>query len=428
MDSIKVKTPANRYKAIADAIRKKNNTTELMHPADMPKAILDIVGGITFNIAYGETAPEDTSKLWIKANEPENVSVGSDIEGVESIGYMDVTLPESLSDISCAKVGNNVYIFGDSSAIYKFNMETNEFTKLTATYTYYDGVGVAVVGTKIYLFAGQYYSSYYRNTTGIYVFDTETETITTVANFSSKQAYMSCVAVGNKIYIFGGNYNVGGSVYFEDAIYVFDCDTHTLTTLVAKLPFACGRMGSALVGNKIYLFGGKKSESTPYYTDKICVFDIETLTLTQIETVLPTALCQMGCGVIGTKIYLFGGKSSDGTSTIYVFDTETETITTLDTTLLITLYGMGTVTIGNKIYLFGGWGDSYTIKVFALTHELAKGDIEIQSGLLNNKFKLINTDNAGVEIGVENVFIGNDSNEAELCEAYLHNGIDWAVI
>jgi hypothetical protein len=26
------------------------------------------------------------------------------------------------------------------------------------------------------------------------------------------------------------------------------------------------------------------------------------------------------------------------------------------------------------------------------------------------------------------VYIGNENNEAELCEAYLHNGTDWVVI
>jgi hypothetical protein len=40
-----IKSPTERYKAIADAIREKNGTTELMHPADMPQAILDIVSG-----------------------------------------------------------------------------------------------------------------------------------------------------------------------------------------------------------------------------------------------------------------------------------------------------------------------------------------------------------------------------------------------
>lgn len=47
MDSIEIKSPTERYKAIADAIREKNGTTELMHPADMPQAILDIVSGGT---------------------------------------------------------------------------------------------------------------------------------------------------------------------------------------------------------------------------------------------------------------------------------------------------------------------------------------------------------------------------------------------
>jgi hypothetical protein len=64
MDSIEIKSPTERYKAIADAIREKNGTTELMHPADMPQAILDIVsggGGVTYtNIVYNE---DDTITL-----------------------------------------------------------------------------------------------------------------------------------------------------------------------------------------------------------------------------------------------------------------------------------------------------------------------------------------------------------------------------
>lgn len=41
--------------------------------------------GVKLNLAYGATPPEDTSKLWVKANEPTNVKVGSNIDGVESI-------------------------------------------------------------------------------------------------------------------------------------------------------------------------------------------------------------------------------------------------------------------------------------------------------------------------------------------------------
>jgi hypothetical protein len=92
---------------------------------------------------------------------------------------------------------------------------------------------------------------------------------------------------------------------------------------------------------------------------------------------------------------------------------------------------MGSASIGTKVYLFGGIRSSVylnTINVFDITHELAQGNIELQSGLLKNKFNLINTDNAQLQIGVENVYIGNENNEAELCEAYLHNGTEWVQI
>ena len=383
-----------------------------------------------FNIAYGETAPEDTSKLWIKANEPANVSVGSDIDGVESIGYLDYTLPVSLSGvIRCVKVANNVYIFGGSSNIYKYNMETKEISTTSATYNFYNRVSVTTVGTKIYLFGGiTSLDGYGTRCQDITIFDTETDQI--LASYGILPKYfngMGCVAVGTKIYLFGGTDTTSptSSKYIFNTIYVFDTDTNSLTTLTNTLPFACYEMTCSLVGNKIYLFGGSILGG---YTDTIIVFDIETKNVTTLDTKLPTACSLTGCGVIGTKVYLFGGRGASSLDTINVFDTNTETVTTLDTTLPIVSSSMGTVTNGNKIYLFGGTNDTNSIKVFTLTHELANGDIEIQSGLLKNKFNLINTENNKVEISVENVYIGNTNNEAELCEAYLHNGTEWVVI
>lgn len=65
MDFIDIKSPAERYKAIADAIRAKNGTTELMHPADMPQAILDIVGGgdITIGADYTSIVYNDDNTI-----------------------------------------------------------------------------------------------------------------------------------------------------------------------------------------------------------------------------------------------------------------------------------------------------------------------------------------------------------------------------
>ena len=284
------------------------------------------------------------------------------------------------------------------------------------------------------MFGGHYYNgSGYTQSSDIFVFDTETETKTyTGVSFDNGISAMGCVVVGTKIYLFGGYRIINSKPSYSNAICVFDTETNTLSTLITSLPFACGEMACCLVGTKIYLFGGSISNTMigriAETTDKIVIFDIETKTVTTLDTKLPTTCCAMGYGAIGAKIYLFGGQNDSALNTINAFNTENETITTLSTTLPVASSFMGTITIANKIYMFGGANDNNSIKVFTLTHELANGDIELQSGLLKNKFNLINTENNKVKIGVENVYIGNGNNEAELCEAYLHNGTEWVVI
>lgn len=55
MADIKIISPTERYKAIADAIREKSGTTELMQPADMPQMILELSGGAEYtDITYNE--------------------------------------------------------------------------------------------------------------------------------------------------------------------------------------------------------------------------------------------------------------------------------------------------------------------------------------------------------------------------------------
>lgn len=508
MAAIDIKPPVDRYKAIADAIREKNGTTELMHPADMPQAILDIVGGgdvtigadytnivyneddtitltdkdgvehtmsctyeggkligVTYdgkaveltydgdvlvevgktevdmanvpvlssgaslNIAYGETAPEDTSKLWIKANEPDKITFKKEVEGAESVSLLDEHLPDTSYFMSCAKVGDKIYLFGGggnstygSATIYVFDTKTETLTSLsTALPKGNNRMGCAVVGKKVYLFGG------YNDRQAINVFDTETEAITTLSTTVPEWLYsMGCVAVGTKIYLLGGQ---GGDGYGSGSRYtirVFDTETETFATLSATLPGGQESMGCAVVGTKIYLFGGYNSR-TPKSLDAIYVFDVETETSSTLSVTLPVTCRWMGCEAIGTKIYLFGGSSDSVINTIYVFDTEAETLAELNTTLITACYGMSCANVGNRIYLFGG-NNLNTITKFTITAPLSQGNIELQTSFLNNVFKLINTDNAQVEMGVENVYIGNENNEAELCEAYLHNGIEWAVI
>ena len=171
--------------------------------------ISQISSGASLNIAYGNTAPSDTSKLWIKGNEPEE---------------MTITTQQLLSTLS---------------------------TKLpTAAY----GIGTAAVGTKIYLFGGNR-SSGTLNT--IQVFDTTNNTISTLSTTLPTAAYgIGTAAVGTKIYLFGGYDSSNGRL---NTIQVFDTTNNTISTLPTTLPTAAYGIGTAAVGTKIYLFGGSGS-------------------------------------------------------------------------------------------------------------------------------------------------------------------------
>ena len=179
--------------------------------------ISQISSGASLNIAYGDTAPSDTSKLWIKGVEAEEVTI---------------TNQQLLSTLS------------------------------TTLSTKTEAIGVAAVGTKIYLFGGNA-SSGRLNT--IQVFDTTNNTISTLTTTLS-EGTMSIGTAGfeTKIYLFGG---LGNSRL--NTIQVFDTTNDTITTSSITLPTGANGIGTAAVGAKIYLFGGTYGFS---YLNTINVF------------------------------------------------------------------------------------------------------------------------------------------------------------
>lgn len=379
--------------------------------------------GAALNIAYGDTASADTSKLWIKANKPESIAFGSDFEGVESIETIG-NIPTAGYGMGCAKVGTKIYLFGGQSAssvyldtINVFDTEIQTITTLETTLPIAcSNIACASVGSKIYLFGG--YNGDSLDT--ISVFDTETQIITilsTILPTACNSIY--CASIGNKVYLLGGSNSL-------NTINVFDTETQIITQLSTKLPVTYSGRGYASVGSKIYLFGGYYYSMGAAYSNRIDVFDTETQTITQLSTKLPAARYSIACTNVGNKIYLFGGRNKNTHNTIFVFDASTETITTSETTLPTVCYSMSCASVGNKIYLFGGYDSNYfnTINQFSLTHDLTENNIEIITAY-KNFFNVINTDTMKVEIGVDSVLIGDENNQAKVCEAYLHNGTDW---
>ncbi len=435
--------PATSGKVLSQVVVKKPIT---MLPENIKKDVN--IGGVTgtlksggaeLNIHYGDTAPEDTSKLWIESVEPASIEFSQSPEPLEGkLMISDKHLQTGADGIACAAVGTKIYLFGGSglgisdfyNTIQEFDTETKTITTLSVTLpvvAHY--IGCAAVGTKIYLFGGnKNVGNGYLNT--IQEFDTETKTISTLSLTLSKATEsIACAAVGTKIYLFGGS----GSDGYLNTIQEFDTETKTITTLSATLSVGADKIGCAAIGTKIYLFGGSKDWRSGNYLNTIQEFDTETKTISTLSVTLPTAANGIACAAIDTKIYLFGGyfnydSSNKGyLNTIQEFDIETKTITTLSTVLSPAATEMACAAIDKEICLFGGRaGDNRlnTIQEFVIFFPLTFGNIFVQQDYGKNTFTIVKPPTK-VTIGVKNVYKGNSNNVAEFVDAYLYDGVKW---
>ena len=390
-------------------------------------------GSAALNIHYGDTEPTDTSMLWCKCEEPATVEIVSSVTTQEETKTLSATMTNPADCVGVGVVGTKCYLFGGQymsggtsgswvylSTIQVFDTDTNTIRTLTtALPTTLYAMGVGVVGKKIYLFGGHTGISY-ENT--IYVFDTETESIEKLTvTLPNVLAYMGVGVVGKKIYLFGGLSN-GRS----NTIYSFDTDTNTVETLTTTLPNKNRQPATSVVGNKIYLFGGNLGLSGKTYSDYILVFDTETDTIETLTTTLPTVLHGAYTGTVGRNIYLLGGYNGSAyTNTIMVFDSKTHEITTLSTTLTDKSVSSGSGVVGNKIYMFGGVDSARvkTIRLFVAKTPCEQDEMIICTST-DNIIKLLNG-NDSIKLGLGNVYHGNSVGYVSKAEYYLYKNNSW---
>lgn len=415
-------------KDIAVAIVEKTSNAGPYKVAEMGNAIRGIEQGAALNVSYGDTAPADTSKLWVKCNKPNNVIVSPKIVSPEEyIDFINISseLPVAMFGMAVAAVGTKLYLFGGNlesnkvcDTIYVFDTETNILTELDTVLPKANcKLSVAVIGTKIYLIGG------YSDANSIHIFDTETNTIIDTIPNSHGGVATGVGVIGTKIYLFGGN---------SDKISVFDTETNVITPLSTKLPKVMEGHQTGVVGSNIYILGGHNYSTA---LTSIYVFDTTDNSLTELDTTLPSPHTYSGCSVYGTDIYLFGGysaRSGNPLSDILIFNADTNTVKTLSQQLYVPLGGLGCGRVGDIIYMFGGamkyeTNRSNLIAPVLLNTPLPAGDVLIQTDMTTNLFPLINGETA-IETGIKHVYIGSPENKLESVEAYLHNGTEWTLI
>ena len=408
---------------------------ELMTPGFFSEWILTnttpVRSSTEMNVAFGNTAPDDTSKLWIKTAEPESLEarLSFDFVGNEQLRSATLSMPTSVYYSAAAAMGKKIYIFGGgqsaSDMILVYDTEANTVQRLSETLPYkVHALSAATVGSKIYLFGGNGESETFNK---IWIFDPATNTLESPGVNMPDKLYLSATAVvGKKIFLFGGAYRGSSSVQCKRNIYMFNTESNSIAKLGTSFSVDLYGATAAAVGTKIYIFGGYKN---PTFYDSIYRFDTESYTLTALETVLPNPVYLALSAAIGSTIYVFGGSRSSGggLNTILRFNTLTETLETIDTTLAKNIYGTPCVAIGSKIFVFDGVGaasDGPLVNTFVVNIDLPENHMLIETSGAGNTVRLF----PNMEIGIKNIYLGNADGLGERIPAALYKNGEWIEI
>ncbi len=211
-------------------------------------------------------------------------------------------------------------------------------------------MGVAVVNGKIYAIGGIITSG----VTDINeVYDVATNTWATATPKPQAENSFATAVYGNKIYCFGWDTN-----------HVYDTVTDTWETRTPS-PTPRGGTTANVVNDKIYVIGGDDSyfyETLPraHHSDLNEMYDPETDTWTTMAPMPAAIVASCASAVVDDKIYVFG----NGVAVPQIYDTQSNTWSYGPATPYHVAYGAVAATTGvyapKRVYRIGGLSDEST--------------------------------------------------------------------
>lgn len=404
-------------------------------------------GGTGLNIAFGTSAPADTTKLWVPM---EGKPTNTEVSAVSQYGdeYLESTALALWSNRPSTQIGTKVYGFSGSSfktswnmTVYYYDLETGASDSFSIEMKGSGGIdststAFAVGEDKVYLYGRLGTASdddgddYYTNTNKGYIVDLVNQTVSDAPTLSdSKNEYLGGAVIGTDLYIVGGANGLSTSSGYSQKIDCINTLTGTRTSFSATYKGA-GR-AVAVVGTDLYILGGMyRADSSTTMQKYVEKFDTLTKTATTVNSSY-TGKYGSGVAVYGQYIYTFSGchRSSNystdyGYSFIQKYDTVNNTVEVLDITMPSTgLYSAAV--IGNEVYLYNC---SSTTAVYKFTVEsaLAENHLFIQADFgFDDLFPIVNGKKEQVMAHLVNAYLGDESGIARLTPAYIHNGTEW---
>jgi hypothetical protein len=171
-----------------------------------------------------------------------------------------------------------------------------------------------------------------------------------------RRAHCTCT-VGACMYVLSGYeyFAIDGSHHIVQSVLKFDVQTQTWSE-VAPMPTGVADAGACVLGNDIYIFGGRTNDdevqSTTYHFSTVAN---EWTTLAP----LPEEKCDYGVCVLAGLIYLVGGEDSSfaDLTSVHRFDPVANVWNTV-APMSVARSGLGVFVLDGSIYAVGGWGQS----------------------------------------------------------------------
>lgn len=159
------------------------------------------------------------------------------------------------------------------------------------------------IGNIVYIFGG--IDTLGDRSDEIWAYNLDTGIPSKVMSTGVKLTYADAVVYDNKLWIFGGvDDSDSNNLQFSSSVYVYNPADNSFINLGPILKYKRYGLKAVLMGDKVYLMGGKLDNG--YITDIVEQFNLTTLT-SICKSPLPEPMIYLGAATDGEDIYIFSG-------------------------------------------------------------------------------------------------------------------------
>ncbi len=418
----------------------KNGSEEVLPDQGMAlsKVTIDtnVVNGVDLNIAYGDVAPANTNKLWVKSASPNIATTSSNFayKGCEETSSVATnSIFSSILDVCDG--GYYMYVL-TSNTIYRMSKTTFECSVVCNVD---NAFSLCLVGDKIFYLSkyhtyeessNPYGSRWYRDQAKLFLYDLSNNTKTEIYSVGVINHYKGKLVYYNSdVYIIcGGDYyqwyngmnGLSGTEYHQaKVVTVYSPNKNTVKTFAVDMGNTWNS-NRVLIDDKIYVFGGALNDvEDAAQNDGIYAIDLSSSTSQKLTTTLPIATSKIGVSALGEDIYISGGLKTEGI--VYKYNIPTDTIKKIDITLTHNRATCSTFFVGPNLYLVGTDTNIDKVRIFSY---LQNSNLKLLCAYKGDKFKFsgISTESISDVLGV---YKGDENNIAQLVESYAYDGTNW---